>query len=65
MKEVNNIKWETFDVSATTLVDNEAIDKRNRIRFIITEGDTLHFVDMSKSNARWLVDKLKAAIKLA
>ena len=47
------------------MADDDALDKRNRIRLIITEGGTLHMVDMSKSNAKWLVDKLKVAIKLA
>ena len=39
--------------------------RKNRITLMVTDDDTVYTVHMSRSNARYLIEKLSLAVKLA
>lgn len=68
MKELKTLDWKELGIMAKTKtadIYDEGDNMKNRITVTFTNEDTTYAVDMSKSNARYLIQKLKAAIKLA
>ena len=66
MKDIKTIKFEQIGVSARSKQDLDIDeDRKNRIVLIITDAETVYKVHVSHSNARYLIEKLSLAIKLA
>lgn len=67
-KELKVPDWKQIGVMAKTKTDDltdEGNSKSNRITVTFTNDAETYAFDISKANARFLVQKLKAAIKLA
>ena len=67
-KELKMPDWKQVGVMAKTKTDDifgENSSMSNRITVTFTNDAETYAFDMSKANARFLVQKLKAAIKLA
>lgn len=66
MRETKEINFIELGVAARSKQFLDIGEERGkRINLVITDADTVYKIAMSKSNARYLIDKLSLAVELA
>lgn len=66
MRETKEINFIELGVAARSKQFLDIGEERGkRINLVITDADTVYKIAMSKSNARYLIDKLSLAVEFA